>query len=180
MKNSWANLFRADNLPILLKSEDAYATLYGSTGLPNFSVARMPALCLLQGLNDMSNQQALDIFGFDIRWRYALDAGDDDSKANFLSFADFDFKKDSRVAKSDPYQLLVGLFNEQCLVEDKPGSSIGKRSSKLIKVKNKTKGEQLQSPFDQDASYDHKENGYSTHVTETCSNKKVDRTCIIG
>jgi hypothetical protein len=37
LKGSWANLFRAEILPILLKSEDDFALLYGKTGRPNFS-----------------------------------------------------------------------------------------------------------------------------------------------
>jgi hypothetical protein len=78
------------------------------------------------------------------------------------------FKNDPHVSQSEPYQLMVRLFNEHCKVS---GSSSGKRNSKHIKVKNKTKGEQLQSPYDPDASYGHKGNGYSAHITETCNNK---------
>jgi hypothetical protein len=282
LKGSWANLFRAEILPILLKSEDDFASLYGKTGRPNFSVARMLGLCLLQELYNMSDQQALDSFGFDIRWRYALDAGDDDAYISRRSLVEFRrrlagcdpkmtlvrsvfnsiskaaikklglsatdqrvdstlvvsnicnrgrldlfnktidhfiksldkagfsripkyiqkwhrqqpdalfgvgpverkqtlrqlakylnrlitvFKNDPHVCDSEPYQLMVRLFKEQCMVQDPSGSSTGKQ----IKVKNKTKGEQLQSPYDPDASYGHKGNGYSAHITETCNNKK--------
>lgn len=283
LQGSWASLFRAEILPILLKSEDDFASLYGQTGRPNFSVARMLGLCLLQELYSMSDQQALDTFGFDIRWRYALDASDDDAYISRRSLVEFRrrlaacdpkmtlvrsvfnsiskaaisklglsvtdqrvdstlivsnicnrgrldlfnktidhfiksldkarfsrmpkyiqkwhkqhpdglfgtgpverkqtlrqlakylnrlitiFKNDPHVSQSEPYQLIVRLFNEQCTVS---GSSSGKRNSKQIKVKNKTKGEQLQSPYDPDASYGHKGNGYSAHITETCNNKK--------
>ena len=47
--------------------------LYGTTGRPNFSVARLLGLCLPQEWNDLSDQEALDEFSFDIRWRHALD-----------------------------------------------------------------------------------------------------------
>jgi hypothetical protein len=285
LKGSWANLFRAEILPILLKSEDDFALLYGKTGRPNFSVARMLGLCLLQELYSMSDQQALDTFGFDIRWRYALDANDDNAYISRRSLVEFRrrlaacdpkmalvrsvfdsiskaainklglsatdqrvdstlvvsnicnrgrldlfnktidyfikgldqtrfsripkyiqkwhkqqpdglfgagpverkqslrqlakylnrlitiFKNDPHVSHSEPYQLMVRLFNEQCMVQDSSGSSTGKRNSKKINVKNKTKGEQLQSPYDPDASYGHKGNGYSAHITETCNNK---------
>jgi hypothetical protein len=285
LKGSWANLFRAEILPILLKSEDDFALLYGKTGRPNFSVARMLGLCLLQELYSMSDQQALDTFGFDIRWRYALDANDDNAYISRRSLVEFRrrlaacdpkmalvrsvfdsiskaainklglsatdqrvdstlvvsnicnrgrldlfnktidyfikgldqtrfsripkyiqkwhkqqpdglfgagpverkqslrqlakylnrlitiFKNDPHVSHSEPYQLMVRLFNEQCMVQDSSGSSTGKRNSKQINVKNKTKGEQLQSPYDPDASYGHKGNGYSAHITETCNNK---------
>jgi len=285
LQGSWANLFRAEILPILLKSEDDFASLYGKTGRPNFSVARMLALCLLQELYNMSDQQTLDTFGFDIRWRYALDTSDDDAYISRRSLVEFRrrlagcdpkmtlvrsvfnsiskaaisklglsaadqrvdstlvvsnicnrgrldlfnktiehfiksldkarfsripkyiqkwheqqpdglfgagpverkqtlrqlskylnrlitiFKNDPHVSDSEPYQLMVRLFKEQCMVQDQSGSCTGKRNGKQIKVKNKTKGEQLQSPYDPDASYGHKGNGYSTHITETCNNK---------
>lgn len=64
LKSSWAQLFRKEVLPILFKNEDHYAMLYGKTGRPNFSVARILGLCLLQELNNLSDQQALDAFGF--------------------------------------------------------------------------------------------------------------------
>jgi hypothetical protein len=39
-----------------------------------FSVARLLGLCLLQEWNDMSDQEALDTFSFDVRWRYAVES----------------------------------------------------------------------------------------------------------
>jgi len=72
LKGSWAESFRVETLTILLKSEDCFSMLYGTTGRPNYSVARVLGLCLLQELYNLSDQQALDTFGFDIRWRYAL------------------------------------------------------------------------------------------------------------
>jgi hypothetical protein len=50
LKGAWAILFRAEILPILLKSEDDFASFYGKTGRPNFSVARMLGWCLLQAI----------------------------------------------------------------------------------------------------------------------------------
>ena len=76
LESSWAHLFRCEILPILFRNEDRYAMLYGKTGRPNFSVARLLGLCLLQEWNDVSDQEALDAYSFDIRWRYALDAHD--------------------------------------------------------------------------------------------------------
>lgn len=98
LKDSWAQLFRSEILPILLKSEDQFAMLYGQTGRPNFSVARMLGLCLLQELNSLSDQQALDAFGFDIRWRYALDVSDDDAYLSRRSLVEFR----RRLAAKDP------------------------------------------------------------------------------
>ena len=98
LQDSWAQLFRAEILPILLRSEDQFAMLYGKTGRPNFSVARMLGLCLLQELNSLSDQQALDAYGFDIRWRYALDVSDDDAYLSRRSLVEFR----RRLAVKDP------------------------------------------------------------------------------
>jgi Transposase DDE domain/Transposase domain (DUF772) len=285
LKDSWAQLFRLEILPILLKSEDQFAMLYGKTGRPNFSVARMLGLCFLQELNSMSDQQALDTFGFDTRWRYALDVRDEDAYLSRRSLVEFRrrlaaqdpdmmlvrvifegisksaikklglstseqrvdsthivsnictrgrldlfqktidhfiksldkkcfsripkniqkwhqrepegwfgvgqtqravkleplakylnkliavFKNDPQVTATEPYQLLVRLFKEQCEVINKSGPNQGDDTHKKIKVKKKSQGTTLQSPYDPDASYGHKGKGYSAHITETCNNQ---------
>jgi hypothetical protein len=51
LESSWAQLFKTEILPILFRNEDRYATLYGKTGRPNFSVGRLLGLCLLQEFN---------------------------------------------------------------------------------------------------------------------------------
>ena len=284
LQNSWAELFRVEILPILLKSEDSFSMLYGSTGRPNFSVARMLGLCLLQELYNFSDQQALDAFGFDIRWRYALDAGDQEGYLSRRSLVEFRrrlaakdpdmkivrtifeqtsksaieklgisasdqrvdsthivsnictrgrldlfaktidlfikslgqkrfsripkhiqkwhqreaegwfglgkvehkqnleqltkyldklivvFKNDQQVTDSEPYQLLVRLFQEQCEISNESDPGAGSGNDQQIKVKKKTQGETLQSPYDPDASFGHKGKGYSAHITETCNN----------
>jgi hypothetical protein len=97
LESSWAHLFRCEILPILFRKEDDYAALYGTTGRPNFSVARLLGLCLLQEWNDLSGQGALDAYSFDVRWRYALDVHDED----YLSRRSLvEFKR--RLAEKDP------------------------------------------------------------------------------
>jgi hypothetical protein len=109
LKASWAHLFRVDVLPILLKCEDQFAILYGKTGRPNFSVARVLGLCLLQELNNFTDQQALDALGFDIRWRYALDVSEDDAYLSRRSLVEFR----RRLAGKDPEMKLVrGVFEK--------------------------------------------------------------------
>ncbi len=279
LESSWARLFRFEVLPILLKNEDQYALLYGKTGRPNFSVARLLGLCLLQELNNLSDQQALDEFSFDVRWRYALDVGEEEDYLSRRSFVEFRrrlaakdpemklvrnvfdnirdsalnklglssanqrldsthvvsnirvrgrlvlfsntldlflksleeeqfsrvpkaiqewhasepegwfglgpveqkaklqelaqylyelivvFEKD--LASSEPYQLLNRLFSEQC--EFANDDSSDEQSSK-VRVKKKSEGAALQSPYDPDASCGHKGPGYSLHIAETCNN----------
>jgi hypothetical protein len=103
IESSWAHVFKLEVLPILLKNEDQYATLYGKTGRPNFSVARLLGLCLLQELNNVSDQQALDTFSFDIRWRYALEIREDEDYLSRRSLVEFR----RRLAAKDPEMKLV-------------------------------------------------------------------------
>jgi len=103
LESSWAQLFRDEVLPILFRKEDDYAVLYGKTGRPNFSVARLLGLCLLQEWNDLGDQEALDTFSFDIRWRYALDVNDE---ADYLSRRSLvEFRR--RLAANDPEMELI-------------------------------------------------------------------------
>ena len=103
LESSWAHLFRLEVLPILFRNEDRYAMLYGRTGRPNFSVARLLGLCLLQEWNDVSDQEALDTFSFDMRWRYALDVSDEDDYLSRRSLVEFR----RRLAAKDPEMTLV-------------------------------------------------------------------------
>jgi hypothetical protein len=103
LESSWAQLFKCEVLPILFRNEDQYALLYGKTGRPNFSVARLLGLCLLQEFNDLSDQQALDTFSFDIRWRHALDVSDEGDYLSRRSLVEFR----RRLAAKDPEMKLV-------------------------------------------------------------------------
>src|SRR4030042_959433 len=78
LKTSWAEVFRGEILPILMRSEGDFAFLYSIIGRPNFSVGRMLGLCLLQELNNFCDQEALDAFGFDARWKNALGISDEE------------------------------------------------------------------------------------------------------
>ena len=103
LESSWAHLFRCEILPILMQKEDDYAALYGKTGRPNFSVARLLGLCLLQEWNDLSDQEALDTFSFDIRWRYALDVSEEEDYLSRRSLVEFRH----RLAANDPEMKLI-------------------------------------------------------------------------
>lgn len=98
LESSWTQLFKLEILPILCRNEDQYSFLYGSTDRPNFSVARLLGLCLLQEWNDLSDQEALDTFSFDIRWRYALDVTEDEVCRNRKAGSGWD--RQSRRSKS--------------------------------------------------------------------------------
>lgn len=285
LEKSWAHLFRNEILPVLLKSEDYFSNLYGTTGRPNFSVARMLGICLLQEHYDFSDQQALDTFGFDVRWHYALNIAPQDAYLSRRSLVEFRsrlaekdpgmtivrtifedisnaaiqklglstneqrvdsthitsnictrgrldlfrktielflkslgekdfsristdiqewyqpeskswfgmgkahnsakleqlakylydliilFENDQEITSNEPYQLLVRLLSEQCELMDNPGQTDDGVEDKKVKIKKKTAGDTLQSPYDPDSSFGHKGNGYSAHITETCNNE---------
>jgi hypothetical protein len=93
--------------------------LYGATGRPNFSVARLLGLCLLQEWNNLSDQEALDEFSFDIRWRYALDVSDEEDYLSRRSLVEFR----RRLAAKDPEMKLVrNVFDN---VRDSAISTLG-------------------------------------------------------
>ncbi|RPI97780.1 MAG: transposase, partial [Spirochaetales bacterium] len=98
LKESWAEHFRGEVLSILMKSEEDFSDLYGITGRPNFSVGRMLGLCFLQELNDLTDQEALDAFSFDIRWQYALDVKAEEAYLSRRSLVEFR----GRIVRIDP------------------------------------------------------------------------------
>ncbi len=108
LKDSWAEIFRNEVLTILLRSEEEFAALYGITGRPNFSVARILGLCFLQELNGLSDQEALDTYSFDTRWQYALDVTAEEAYLSRRSLVEFR----SRLVRLDPAMALMrSVFN---------------------------------------------------------------------
>ena len=103
LEKTWAHLFRVEILPVLLKSEDKFSILYGTTGRPNFSVTHMLGLCLLQELCNLNDQQALDTFGFDVRWHYALNVTPQNAYLSRRSLVEFR----RRLAEKDPSMTII-------------------------------------------------------------------------
>jgi hypothetical protein len=179
LKDSWAEIFRGEVLTVLLRSEEDFAALYGVTGRPNFSVARILGLCFLQELSGLSDQEALDAFGFDARWQYALDVTEEEAYLSRRSLVEFR----SRLVRADPEMTLMrGLFDLIAKTAiDRMGISFSEQRGDSTHIQSNihTKGRlalfmdvigTLQSAYDPDASYGHKGQGYSVHVTETCNN----------
>ena len=106
---SWAAVFRAEVLPILMRSEDKFSILYGATGRPNFSVGRMIGICLLQEWHNLADQQALDAFGFDLRWRHALDVSEQEAYLSRRSLVEF---RRRLVCKDPEMKLIHDIFIE--------------------------------------------------------------------
>lgn len=73
-QKSWAGPFREKVLPILLKQEEDFASLYDpEEGRPNRSVALVSGMLLLKEMNDLTDEEVLGALKFDVRWWYAFD-----------------------------------------------------------------------------------------------------------
>ena len=111
LEQSWAERFRHQVLPLLLAAEADFAGLYGRVGRPNWSVARMLGCCLLQELNVLPDQAALDALLFDLRWQHALGLEAEDAYLSRRSLVEFR----SRLVKQDPEMRRVrALFDRVC------------------------------------------------------------------
>ena len=111
LEASWAEWFRREVMPELLEVEGRFAGLYTEHGRPNWSVARLLGLCLLQHLYDLSDQQSLDALSFDVRWQHALDL---DAEQAYLSRRSLvEFRR--RLIKKDPDGALMReVFDRIC------------------------------------------------------------------
>jgi hypothetical protein len=99
LKGTWAEGFQSKVLSILLNSEEEYASLYSDeTGRPNWSVARILGVCLLQEMLELDDQDALDSLSFDVRWQHALGLEPENAYLSRRSLVEFR----SRLVAEDP------------------------------------------------------------------------------
>lgn len=98
LKESWAEPFRVHVMGELLRVEERFAGLYAQEGRPNWSVARMLGISLLQQLQDLDDQAALDALSFDVRWQHGLGLSAEEAYLSRRSLVDFR----SRLVKHDP------------------------------------------------------------------------------
>jgi hypothetical protein len=103
LKATWAEGFQREVLPVLLEVEGEFASLYSELGRPNWSVARLIGLMILQDLEDLDDQSVLDRLMFDVRYQHALGVASDDAYLSRRSFVAFR----SRLAERDPKMKLV-------------------------------------------------------------------------
>ncbi len=103
LKVTWAEGFQREVLPVLFEVESEFASLYSEMGRPNWSVARLIGLMILQDLEDLDDQSVLDRLMFDVRYQHALGVTSDDAYLSRRSFVAFR----SRLAERDPKMELV-------------------------------------------------------------------------
>jgi hypothetical protein len=110
LKNTWAEGFANKVLPILLDEEAKFALIYSKgTGRPNWSIARMLGLSLLQEFYNLDDQKALDCLSFDVRWQHGLGMTPEESYLSRRSLVDFR----SRLVADDPeMKMLRNVFDK--------------------------------------------------------------------
>lgn len=90
LEQSWALTFHQEVYPVLLRCEDQFKDLYREEiGRPNWSVARLLGLCVLQEWFGLTDQEALDALSFDTRWQVALGLTPEDAYLSRRSLVAF-------------------------------------------------------------------------------------------
>jgi Transposase DDE domain/Transposase domain (DUF772) len=124
LKASWAEPFQHKILPLLLQSEDEFRELYSDVGRPNWSIARLLGICLLQEWFALDDQRALDAMAFDVRWQHALGMTAEEAYLSRRSLVEFR----SRMVQADPsMEKLRGLFDR---ITDAAVADLGRSLSK--------------------------------------------------
>jgi hypothetical protein len=99
MEAGWPAQFAEKVLPLLLAVEDLFSSLYDpEVGRPNWGVARILGILILQDLHALHDQAALDAVSYDVRWHRALDIGIDGAYLSRRSLVAFR----SMVVRADP------------------------------------------------------------------------------
>lgn len=92
-----------------MQQEERFSSLYAQTGRPNFSVARIVGLHILQELFALDDQSALDSYSFDVRWQFALGVGEEAPYLSRRSYVEFR----RRLVEHDPQmESMRGVFEQ--------------------------------------------------------------------
>ncbi len=84
MDNSWAGLFRKEILTEL--PVDALREHYHDfNGRPTKELSSMVGLMILQQMHDLTDEEAVEQFCFNVKWQYALDITDDSDAYSYVS-----------------------------------------------------------------------------------------------
>ena len=71
---AWPGVFRKHILPLLIESENQFASLYSvDMGAPCKNVADLLGILILKEMNDLTGVEVLERYQFDLQWQYALD-----------------------------------------------------------------------------------------------------------
>ncbi len=84
LDKSWSGLFRREILPEL--PVDALVDCYNDwNGRPTKELSSMIGLMILQQMHDLTDEQAVEQFCFNVQWHYALDISDESDAHSYVS-----------------------------------------------------------------------------------------------
>jgi len=84
LEKSWAGLFQKKILPTL-PVESLRKHYHDSNGRPTKELYSMIGLMILQQMHDLTDDQAVEQFCFNIKWHYALNITNPGDSASFVS-----------------------------------------------------------------------------------------------
>ena len=141
LKGSWADQFQGKVLPILLESEEQFSVLYSdNTGRPNWSIARLLGICILQEMHDMDDQTVLDSVSFDIRFQHALGLTSEDAYLSRRSLVEFRSRLAQKDAKMSLMRSIFEKIGEAAIKELKISPREQRLDSTLVQSNIMTRG----------------------------------------
>jgi len=84
MDTSWARLFRDQILPEL-PVDKVFKNYHWAMGRPTKELYAMLGVMILQQMHDLTDEETIHQYAFNIEWHYALDITDDSDAASYLS-----------------------------------------------------------------------------------------------
>jgi len=147
IKESWAGLFREEILSEL-PVEELIGHYDPTQGRPSKEVYAVLGAVLLQQMMDLTDEETIDNFAFNLQWHYALNVTDESDKGSYLSpktlWKDLfelieRFRQHEKIREMNSYGLLVRVFGEQFQAETSDGES-------RILINKKVPCDSLQNP----------------------------------
>ncbi len=130
IENSWAKLFREEILPELPvhKLQPFY---HNSRGAPTKELYSMLALMILQQMNDLTDEEAVDEYAFNIKWHYALNITSDSDTEAYVSLKTLWTMRDT-LTKNDLYTAVFDSVTETLSRVFKVDTTLQRYDSKHI------------------------------------------------
>lgn len=83
METSWAKLFR-NHVLFTLPVDKVFKNYHGVMGRPTKELYAMLGVMILQQMHDLTDEETIHQYAFNIEWHYALDITDESDQASYL------------------------------------------------------------------------------------------------
>lgn len=111
LDDSWAGLFRREILPEL-PVDDLRGYYHDSEGRPTKEQCSMMGLMILQQMHDLTDEEAVEQFCFNVQWRYALDITKDSDAHSYVGLRTLWTTRDHLIEKGLDKILLDKIVNK--------------------------------------------------------------------